>query len=348
MNLNSSFVPLNTFDLSTGDKSCHIRIFPDDLTRTDAYYDIVVCSAYKGDYAPLYRTLIGSLLENRGISVDRLSRSPEIDQRSQGCWLSSALEGPIGRVACVELLDIPHYMRGNRDRMNDADVTTLLKSSFLVLRHLLETADDQGIPVRSIALPILGAGCQGIGTEYIAVPLFHQCMKMFATISSLTGIDFYELNPDRANKLNSVLISLLPQNNHSAKEIFISYSSKQSCRAHTLHDSLVKYGFSVWIAPEDIPAGSDYLVEIPPAISSSKAVVLMLTPDALQSPWVRREITCAIGAGKFLLPAQLNSFDLSQQCRFMFDAEQIMPVWSYSEPQQDAMISARLQEKVHG
>ena len=200
--------------------------------------------------------------------------------------------------------------------------------------------------IRNIALPVLGAGDQGIETEYVAVPLFHQCRNMFSTIPSLCTIDFYELNPVRAEKLNRILLTLMPQENHPGKEVFISYSSKQTVRAHMLHDTLTRDGFSVWIAPEGIPAGNDYLDEIPAAISDANAVVMMMTLDSLSSYWVRREVTCAIDAGKFILPVQLVPFELTQKIRFMFDADQIMPVADLSEPEQDAMISGRLREKV--
>lgn len=339
----ASVSPLNVFDFFINHKHCQIRIFAEDLTTSVDTCDVVVCSAFKNDYTPVPGTLIGSLWSNLGISVQGLSRQREIDMLSQSCWLSEEIPGKIRRIACLELLDWNILVKMIRHGIEDSGAITLLKSSFLTLRHLLETADERCIPIRSVALPVLGSGNQGIEIEYIAVPLFHQCKKMFQTIDSLTNIDFYERNRSRAQKLNEILFSLIDRKD---QDVFISYSSKQTDRAHVLGNFLTAEGLSIWIAPEGIPPGSDYTAEIPAAISNAKAVVLVFTPEAMRSPWVRREVSTAIGAGKAIIPAQYKPFDLSREFAFLLDGVQILPVWPYAEDQQEHLIFSQLQEKV--
>lgn len=123
-------------------------------------------------------------------------------------------------------------------------------------------------------------------------------------------------------------------------------SSKQMERAHALRDTLVGEGFSVWIAPEGIPAGSNYLNEIPCAISNAGVVVLMLTEEAMASPWVQREASSAIGAGKEMIPAQLKSLTLNTKFGFLLDGIQILPVYDYDDREQDARITAWVREKM--
>ena len=85
-----------------------------DLSRISEYnkaifnkeYDIVVCSAFKNDYYPVYDTLIGALYYNKDISVDDLSKNPEIDLKSFGGWLSNETNTSFKRIACVEIFSM--------------------------------------------------------------------------------------------------------------------------------------------------------------------------------------------------------------------------------------------------
>ena len=65
----------------------------------------------------------------------------------------------------------------------------------------------------------------------------------------------------------------------------------------------------------------------------------------MQSHWVRRETSSAIGAGKATLPVQLNEFELTTEFQFLLDGVQILPVWSYNVEEQDCLIMERLKEK---
>ncbi len=333
---------VSEFHFSQEEKKRQIRIFAGDLTESPVDYDVVVCSAFKNDYVPVWDTLIGSLYYNRGISVEALAEEPAINMRKDGGWLSSELQGSIRRVACIELMDLKEVF----NLCKEEDIVPLLKSAFLALRQLLEKAEEQGISIRRIAMPTLGTGNQGIDMEYMAVPLFSQCMKMFKTIDGLETIDFYSRKPERAEKLAGILRPLVSNKVPEMPTVFISYSSKQMERAHALRDALVGEGLSVWIAPEGIPAGSNYLNEIPSAITNAKAIVLMLTEEAMASPWVQREASSAIGAGKEMIPAQLKPFKLNEIFRFLLDGVQILPVWDEDEKEQDSQIVARVRERM--
>ncbi|MBR4879868.1 MAG: toll/interleukin-1 receptor domain-containing protein, partial [Clostridia bacterium] len=78
------------------------------------------------------------------------------------------------------------------------------------------------------------------------------------------------------------------------KDIFISYKSEDYKIAKWVRDYLEKCGLSVWMAPEDIPGGSDYSEQIPVAITNCKALVLIYSQKAESSKWVRREVDQAI------------------------------------------------------
>ena len=65
-----------------------------------------VLSLLLGDYSPMHGTLIGALLYNLGISVERLAQQKELDLRHHfSCWLSKPIttEGsPFSRLLCFE------------------------------------------------------------------------------------------------------------------------------------------------------------------------------------------------------------------------------------------------------
>ena len=89
--------------LGQNGKQKNIRVIHGDLTKIDGA-DVVVCSAFQGDYYPMHGTLIGALWRNKNILVKDLAHNPEIDLRSMGCWISEELEeSDFKRVACVEL-----------------------------------------------------------------------------------------------------------------------------------------------------------------------------------------------------------------------------------------------------
>ena len=69
------------------------------------------------------------------------------------------------------------------------------------------------------------------------------------------------------------------------KSVFISYSSKDERYIKKMTQMLEKMGISYWIAPDMIPAGSNYAREIPKAIRDCE---IFLRRPSSQSGWKRR------------------------------------------------------------
>lgn len=99
--------------------------------------------------------------------------------------------------------------------------------------------------------------------------------------------------------------------------VFVSYSSKESKAANQLKQVLEANGIKCWMAPQSIPAGSDYAYEIPKAISSCKALVLMLSKASQESKWVPKEVGSAIGKGKIIFPFQIDDADIDDAFNFL-------------------------------
>ncbi len=106
------------------------------------------------------------------------------------------------------------------------------------------------------------------------------------------------------------------------RQVFISYSSKDLPQAQAVRHVLEQNGITCWMAPADIPGGSNYTKEIPIAIRNCQAFVLMLSDNAQQSHWVLKELDSAVNAGKIILPFQLEDVPLSDEFNFLLTGAQ--------------------------
>ena len=106
------------------------------------------------------------------------------------------------------------------------------------------------------------------------------------------------------------------------KEIFISYSSNDLQQAETVRNVLEKNGLSCWMAPRDIPGGSNYTKEIPIAIRNCKVFVLVLSESAQSSHWVLKELDSAVNCGKVILPFMLEDCSLNDEFNFLLTGAQ--------------------------
>lgn len=106
------------------------------------------------------------------------------------------------------------------------------------------------------------------------------------------------------------------------RQVFISYSSKDFTQAQAVRGVLEQNGITCWMAPADIPGGSNYTKEIPLAIKGCQAFVLILSANAQSSHWVLKELDSAVNAGKIILPFQLEDVPLSDEFNFLLTGAQ--------------------------
>ena len=95
-----------------------------------------------------------------------------------------------------------------------------------------------------------------------------------------------------------------------AKDVFISYKSEEFDSANMVRGVLERNGISCWMAPADIPSGSNYAVEVPNAIRAAKVVVFILSEQSQKSEWTQKELDIALNAKKPIMPFALEECDL--------------------------------------
>lgn len=78
------------------------------------------------------------------------------------------------------------------------------------------------------------------------------------------------------------------------KQVFISHATKDAEFAHRLADDLQRRGVQVWIAPDSIQPGESWVSAIERGLQESSHMVVVLTPAALDSQWVKKETEIAI------------------------------------------------------
>ena len=100
------------------------------------------------------------------------------------------------------------------------------------------------------------------------------------------------------------------------KSVFISYCSKNRRYIEKMTQMLDKMGITYWIAPDMIPAGSNYAREIPGAIRQCEVFLLVLSKESQQSIWVEKEIDSAINYRRTIVPFQIDDEPLSEMFRF--------------------------------
>ena len=100
------------------------------------------------------------------------------------------------------------------------------------------------------------------------------------------------------------------------KSVFISYSSKDERYIKKMTQMLEKMGITYWIAPDMIPAGSNYAREIPSAIQNWDIFLLVLSKASQQSIWVEKEIDSAIYYRKTIVPFQIDDSPMTDMFRF--------------------------------
>lgn len=100
------------------------------------------------------------------------------------------------------------------------------------------------------------------------------------------------------------------------QKVFVSYSSEDSTHANQIVSTLESKGIPCWIAPRDIPAGSSYTTSISQAIDECSFFLLILSPQSLDSLWVRKELARAVNLSKQILPLMLEDFQLNGEMRF--------------------------------
>jgi hypothetical protein len=170
---------LNLVEIETPWGYRAFELYQGDITRLGHKVDVLAVSAFAGDYVPTRTSVIGALRNNCGISLQQLSLTPEFDMRqSLGCWVARPERNEwCERIVCLEML-------GRHSSIGEA-----LENLFAMLAVL----EAKGLPVSSLALPVLGTGDQAIKPDLVIRELLRCALahlkrsQLFNTFAKLSG-----------------------------------------------------------------------------------------------------------------------------------------------------------------
>ena len=122
-------------------------------------------------------------------------------------------------------------------------------------------------------------------------------------------------------------------------DIFISYKSDDFEVASWLRSVLETNGISCWMAPADIPGGSNYAREIPNAIEQCKVLVVVISSRTQESIWVPKELDTAINKGKTIMPFMVDNISLKDDFNFYLSNVQRYSAYESKTSAVEKMIS---------
>jgi hypothetical protein len=97
-------------------------------------------------------------------------------------------------------------------------------------------------------------------------------------------------------------------------DVFLSYSSGDSPWVREFATALRDTGLTGWF---DAPIGDDWPDPMEPALRTSRALVLVLTPDSANQPWTLFQIGAAIADDKQIVPVLPEEMAPSEFPRFV-------------------------------
>ena len=101
-----------------------------------------------------------------------------------------------------------------------------------------------------------------------------------------------------------------------AKEVFISYSTKDTDIANALLEVLESYGLNCWMAPRNIPKGAQWAEEIDKAIQNARVFVVIISSHSVESKQVPKEIALAVTACESIFPFRIDDTGLQGTFRY--------------------------------
>lgn len=132
---------------------------------------------------------------------------------------------------------------------------------------------------------------------------------------------------------------------------FISHASQDAEVARKVCDFLEGKGISCWIAPRDVRPGHEFASEIMAALNKCQVLVLILSEDANESSYVKREVERMVSNAKPVFPIRIREVAPSQTLEFFVASSQWIDAWKppierYLE--QLAMAIKSTCEAIHG
>jgi hypothetical protein len=281
---------LDKIEISDGAVNRRIALYQGDLTAIPPEHraDILIVSANPDHYTPTATTLLGAL-DERGLSVGDLAARKLHDLRTTcAFWISPPLEGAwaslnIGQIACFEprILGSPPVLVGD------------------LFRGLFPFLDDRRN--QTVAMPVLASGRQRWPPDVMLRSILDAASNWLARGLAISELKIVECREDRAAVLAAAMAdfktkSAAPSQPNASErasfDVFLSFSNADAEAADAARTALLARSDAkaVFDYRLGIDKGKSWQEELDRAISSSRSIVAILSPDYFASPECREEL----------------------------------------------------------
>jgi len=105
-----------------------------------------------------------------------------------------------------------------------------------------------------------------------------------------------------------------------AREVFVSYSSKDRVTAEAVRDALERRALACWMAPRDVQPGLEYGEGIIEGINNARVMVLVFSASANASPQIGREVERAVHKGLPIIPVRIEDIFPSRSLEYFLSS----------------------------
>jgi TolB-like protein len=115
-------------------------------------------------------------------------------------------------------------------------------------------------------------------------------------------------------------------------DVFVSYASQDTAIANSIVENLEQLGLKCWIAPRDVKPGAQYADAIVRAINEAKAVVVVMSANAVGSSHVGREIERAASKHRKIIAFRIDAAPLNHALEYFLSESQWIDVAQLGMP----------------
>lgn len=313
---------LDELKIQYGSQDKYIKIYHGDLTEVpvEEAFDILVVSAFPGDYTPTFRSLIGAL-DRKGISVAKLAQTKAVDLRkSFSCWMSQEINSSDPGIQFKRILCFEPQMRGNPSEV----ICEIFQSLMPFI--------NESPSIMSIAIPLVATGDQRVPLLDILESLLDAAAHWLALGIPVENLKIVEYSQLKAAELKGAF-SVLKRNylgsfaKPSSKfkyDLFISYSHLNMDEVMFLAEELHRQrpNLRIFLDRKNLNTGVSWQQELYDALDDCRKVVAVYSPTYLSSKVCKEEFNIAMfrhrdSQDSVLLPIYLYSTELPTYMRLI-------------------------------
>src|SRR5271169_2595003 len=123
-----------------------------------------------------------------------------------------------------------------------------------------------------------------------------------------------------------------PNQADSRSDVFVSYASQDAGIANSIVEHLEGQGLKCWMAPRDVKPGAQYADAIVRAINEARALVLVMSGNAVGSSHVGKEIERASSKRKPIIAFRIDATPLNRALEYFLSESQWIDVKALGMP----------------